>query len=239
MNRRANDPSTTQSPQPAARRERHHRRRHQRPGDRVTPPNSAVPAYDLSRRTEFVSGRARLPLERPRLRRRQEGRQPRLVRQMPQNRRYRRRMEVGIQRVTRVHPHVGVHPRQTIVSSACIAASPSAPVATTLSPRSRPNGSSRSSALRGSAASEPRSSDRRRTACSTDLLPPCPIAAPTLRGHHRAGDPRRGGLAGRRVLARRRRRAPSTLIMPAVLLTTPDHGDGVHAADTPGLPAKR
>jgi hypothetical protein len=28
-------------------------------------------------------------------------------------------------------------------------------------------------------------------------------------------------------------------IVPAALLTRPDHGDGVHAAHTPGLPAKR
>jgi hypothetical protein len=28
-------------------------------------------------------------------------------------------------------------------------------------------------------------------------------------------------------------------IVPAVLLTSPDHGDGVHGADTPGLPANR
>jgi hypothetical protein len=92
---------------------------------------------------------------------------------MPQNRRCRRRMEVGVQRVSQVRPLVGVHPRQAIPllrhhegrhavrrwRSRHRSQQP-------LSPRTQPNGSSRSQALRGSAASEPRSSGRRRTACS-------------------------------------------------------------------------
>jgi hypothetical protein len=93
--------------------------------------------------------------------------------------------------------------------------------------------------LRGSAAAEPRSSNRRHTACSTGLLPPCPIAAPTLEAITVPVTP---GAAASLAVASWRDGVGvhlSTLIMPAVLLTTPDHGDGVHAADPPGLPGKR
>jgi hypothetical protein len=56
-----NDPRRAQNPQPAAGRERHHRRRYQRPGDRVIPRPSTVPEDNLSRRKAFVSSRERLP----------------------------------------------------------------------------------------------------------------------------------------------------------------------------------
>jgi hypothetical protein len=62
-----------------------------------------------------------------------------------------------------------------------------------------------------------------------------PDRAADARGHHRAGDP---GAAVSLAVASWRYGlgAPlSTLIVPAVLLTSPDHDDGVHAADTPGL----
>jgi hypothetical protein len=78
-------------------------------------------------------------------------------------------------------------------------------------------------------------------ACSLLDRPPAavPDRGADARGRHRAGDPRRGGLLA--IASWRYGVAVhlSTLIVPAALLTSPDHGDGVHAAHTPGLPAKR
>jgi hypothetical protein len=91
----------------------------------------------------------------------------------------------------------------------------------------------------GSAAAEPRSSNRRRAACSTGLLPPCPTAAPTLEAITVLAIP---GAAASPAVAPWRYGVGVHLgppIVPAVLLTSPDHGDGLHAADTPGLPANR